>query len=107
AKRAAILLQCLRFIHARSSLKHKLTYIIFQRCMAVNIVDVFVNDKYKQRTLSPQTNMYDTKNTCRAGMLKNGKEKGVVCHALHNGCGDSFAGTRHTLRKRQINRREM
>ena len=58
--------------------------------MAVNIVDVFVNDKYKQRTLSPQTNMYDTKNTCRAGMLKNGKEKGVVCHALHNGCGDSF-----------------
>ena len=35
-------------------------------------------------------------------MLKNGKEKGVVCHALHNGCGDSFAGTRHTLRKRQI-----
>ena len=45
--------------------------------MAVNIVDVFVNDKYKQRTLSPQTNMYDTKNTCRAGMLKNGKEKGV------------------------------
>ena len=43
--------------------------------MAVNIVDVFVNDKYKQRTLSPQTNMYDTKNTCRAGMLKNGKEK--------------------------------
>ena len=75
--------------------------------MAVNIVDVFVNDKYKQRTLSPQTNMYDTKNTCRAGMLKNGKEKGAVCHALHNGCGDSFAGTRHTLRKRQINRREM
>ena len=69
--------------------------------MAVNIVDVFVNDKYKQRTLSPQTNMYDTKNTCRAGMLKNGKEKGVVCHALHNGCGDSFAGTRHTLRKEQ------
>lgn len=43
--------------------------------MAVNIVDVFVNDKYKQRTLSPQTNMYDTKNTCRAGMLKTEKKK--------------------------------
>ena len=46
--------------------------------MAVNIVDVFVNDKYKQRTLSPQTNMYDTKNTCRAVMLKKKTEKKKV-----------------------------